>query len=74
MQGLHLPTAERHKLSNVITTLLRIAFMGITAEEEEYRVAPFELLGAICTYLDFEGRPVVPAKGELPSTMTLLYM
>ena len=66
MQGLHLPTAERHgRLSNIITTLLRISLLGITGEEDEPRTASFELLSAICTYLDFEGRPAVHSKGEL---------
>ncbi|KAI0737738.1 hypothetical protein C8Q80DRAFT_1276173 [Daedaleopsis nitida] len=64
MQALHLPTAERHnRLSNIITTLLRISLIGITSEEDEARSASYELLSAICTYLDFEGRPSVPAKG-----------
>ncbi|TBU46391.1 hypothetical protein BD309DRAFT_622853 [Dichomitus squalens] len=59
----HLPSADRHdRLSNVITTLLRIALVGISTDDET-RTASFELLSAICTYLDFEGRPAVPSKG-----------
>lgn len=65
MQPVNLPMAERHsRLSNIITTLLRLAFLGITSEDDEPREASVELLSAICTYLDFEGRPSVPAKGE----------
>lgn len=65
MHVVQLPGTERHnRLSNIITTLLRIAFLGITSEEDETRNACFELLSAICTYLDFEGRPAVPSKGK----------
>ena len=68
MHPINLPTAERpNRLSNVITTLLRISFMGITSEEDEPRIASVELLSAICTYLAFEGRPSVPAKGTVLS-------
>lgn len=64
MQTTYLPSTERHnRLSNIITTLLRIALVGISSEDEEPRTASFELLSAICTYLDFEGRPAVPSKG-----------
>ncbi|KAI0638553.1 hypothetical protein C8Q77DRAFT_1047292 [Trametes polyzona] len=58
-----LPTVERHsRLSNIITTLLRIALMGVSQEDEEPRGACIELLAAICAYLDFEGRPAIPSK------------
>ncbi|RPD66792.1 hypothetical protein L226DRAFT_452976 [Lentinus tigrinus ALCF2SS1-7] len=64
MQSINLPTAERHsRLSNIITTLLRLALLGISSDEDEPRGASVSLLSAICTYLDFEGRPSVPAKG-----------
>lgn len=64
MQTTYLPSTERHnRLSNIITTLLRIALVGISSEDEDPRAASFELLSAICTYLDFEGRPAVPSKG-----------
>ncbi|KAI1796034.1 hypothetical protein LXA43DRAFT_649826 [Ganoderma leucocontextum] len=64
MQTTYLPSTERHnRLSNIITTLLRIALVGISSDDEDPRTASFELLSAICTYLDFEGRPAVPSKG-----------
>ncbi|KAI0775878.1 hypothetical protein BD413DRAFT_470082 [Trametes elegans] len=63
-----LPTAERHsRLSNIITTLLRIAFLGVTQEDDEPRAAYVELLSAICAYVGFEGRPVIPSKGVYTS-------
>lgn len=66
MQQINLPTAERHsRLSNIITTLLRLALLGITSDDDEPREASVELLSAICTYLDFEGRPSVPGKGKV---------
>ncbi|KAI0677196.1 hypothetical protein C8Q78DRAFT_1180405 [Trametes maxima] len=59
-----LPTAERHsRLSNIITTLLRIALLGVSQKDDEPRAACLELLAAICAYLGFEGRPVIPSKG-----------
>ncbi|KAH9939229.1 uncharacterized protein BXZ73DRAFT_88953 [Epithele typhae] len=59
-----LPSVERQdRLSNVITTILRLAFMGSSSDEEETRNASLQLLSALCTYLDFEGRPAVPKKG-----------
>ncbi|KAI0329579.1 hypothetical protein GY45DRAFT_1324865 [Cubamyces sp. BRFM 1775] len=64
LRTVHLPTAERNsRLSNIITTLLRIAILGISKEEDEPRNAYVELLSAICAYLDFDGRPVIPSKG-----------
>ncbi|TCD61394.1 Ras GTPase activating protein ira2 [Steccherinum ochraceum] len=57
------PVAERFsKLSNVVATLLHIGMLHISGEDEELRAAGFELLVATCTYLDFEGRPVVPSR------------
>lgn len=51
------------KLSDVIATLLHIGMVNIGSDNEELRVASYELLCSVCTYLDFEGKPVVPTKG-----------
>lgn len=37
--------------------------LNIGSENEELRIGAYELLCSVCTYLDFEGKPVVPAKG-----------
>ncbi|KAI8982739.1 hypothetical protein BD414DRAFT_515918 [Trametes punicea] len=63
LRTVQLPTAERNsRLSNIITTLLRIAMLGVCQEDDEPRSAYIELLAAICAYLDFDGRPVIPSK------------
>ncbi|KAH9854976.1 hypothetical protein C2E23DRAFT_883516 [Lenzites betulinus] len=68
VRSIQLPTAERYsRLSNIITTLLRIGLLGSTHDDEEPRSASIELLSAICAYLDYEGRPAIPSKGFLAS-------
>ncbi|KAL7282669.1 hypothetical protein ACG7TL_004142 [Trametes sanguinea] len=63
LRTVQLPTAERNsRLSNIITTLLRTALLGVCQEDDEPRSAYIEMLAAICAYLDFEGRPVIPSK------------
>ena len=65
MRNVQIPGCERFsKLSNVIATLLHIGMVNIGDNNEELRVASYELLCAICTFLDFEGKPVVPTKSE----------
>ncbi|OBZ70421.1 Neurofibromin [Grifola frondosa] len=64
MRPAQLPATERSsRLSNIVTTLLHVAFLGISSEQDEPRTPSFELLSAICTYLDYEGKPPVPSKG-----------
>ncbi|KAI0355329.1 hypothetical protein OH77DRAFT_1424817 [Trametes cingulata] len=71
VRTVQLPTTERHsRLSNIITTLLRIAMLGVSQEDDEPRAACIELLSAICAYLDFEGRPAIPSKGIYTSGHT----
>ncbi|KAI0371618.1 hypothetical protein BV20DRAFT_1017123 [Pilatotrama ljubarskyi] len=71
VRTVQLPTTERHsRLSNIITTLLRIALLGVSQEDDEPRSAYIELLSAICAYLDFEGRPAIPSKGIYTSGHT----
>ena len=68
------PGSERFsKLSNVIATLLHTGMVNIGSDNEELRIASYELLCAVCTYLDFEGKPVVPTKGDLLSFRRLVY-
>ncbi|KAI0340881.1 hypothetical protein BDW22DRAFT_1485833 [Trametopsis cervina] len=57
------PGSERFfKLSSVIATLLHVGMVNIGSDNEELRIASYDLLCAVCTYLDFEGKPVVPTK------------
>lgn len=67
MKNVQASSSERFKkLSNVIATLLHIGMVNIGSDNEELRVASYELLCSVCTYLDFEGKPVVPTKGNTP--------
>lgn len=36
--------------------------LHIGSRDDELRAAAYDLLCAICEYLDYEGRPVMPAK------------
>ncbi|KZT29450.1 hypothetical protein NEOLEDRAFT_1128208 [Neolentinus lepideus HHB14362 ss-1] len=64
-----IPGSERFsRLSNVSATLLHMGFYLVGYEDEELRYAACELLAALCSYLDYEGSPVVPSKaGFLPA-------
>ncbi|KAJ3551785.1 hypothetical protein NM688_g4509 [Phlebia brevispora] len=63
MKNVQIPGFERFsKISNVIATLLHIGMVNIGDNNEELRIASYELLCSICTCLDFEGKPVVPTK------------
>lgn len=69
MRNVPLPGSERFsRLSNVSATLLHMGFFLVGYEDEELRYAACELLAALCSYLDYEGSPVVPSKaGFLPA-------
>ena len=59
--------AERFsKLSNVVATLLHLSMLHIGSRDDELRAAAYDLLSAICEYLDYDGRPVMPAKCGFP--------
>lgn len=38
--------------------------MSVDPTSEELRAAAYELLGAVCTYLNYDRSPVVAAQGE----------
>ncbi|GBE80125.1 hypothetical protein SCP_0213280 [Sparassis crispa] len=62
-QPLQLPGAERFsRLSNIVITLLHIGMMSMSSEDEELHMAAYHLLSAVCTYLDYEGKPLLPSK------------
>ncbi|TFK46902.1 hypothetical protein OE88DRAFT_1666689 [Heliocybe sulcata] len=69
MRNVPIPGSERFsRLSNVSATLLHMGFYLVGCEDEELRYAACELLAALCSYLDYEGSPVVPSKaGFLPA-------
>ncbi len=72
IRNIQLPVAERFsKLSNVVATLLHVGMLNIGSNDDELRIAAYDLLCAVCTYLDFEGRPVVPSKSKSDLSPTL---
>ena len=51
------------RLFNVTATLLHIGMVNSTYEEEDLRQSGFELIAAVCGYLNYEGPSLVPLKG-----------
>lgn len=39
--------------------------INIDSDQEELRGAAYDLLGAICSYLDYDKNPIIASKGEL---------
>ncbi|KAI6152285.1 hypothetical protein BKA82DRAFT_4387651 [Pisolithus tinctorius] len=64
----HTFSSERFpRFSNVSATLLHVGMLNIDSEEEELRSAAYDLLGAICSYLNYDKNPVITSKaGILP--------
>uniref|UniRef100_A0A0W0FVQ0 Ras-GAP domain-containing protein n=1 Tax=Moniliophthora roreri TaxID=221103 RepID=A0A0W0FVQ0_MONRR len=62
------PMAERFmRFSNVPATLLHVGMLSIDPSDEELRSAGYDLLGAVCKYLNYDKSPVVAAKaGFIP--------
>lgn len=55
--------AERFsRFSNIPATLLHVGMLSVDLNDEELRAAGYELLGAVCSYLNFDKSPVVAAK------------
>lgn len=51
----------------MVATLLHVGMLGVNSREEDVRIAANELLQAVCTYLDFEGKPLVASKSTFRS-------
>ncbi|KAH9948737.1 hypothetical protein B0H21DRAFT_787622 [Amylocystis lapponica] len=63
MQTIQLPGAVRFsRLSNVVTTLLHTGMLAMCSDDEELRNTGYELLSAVCTYLDYDKKPLLPSK------------
>lgn len=39
--------------------------VNIDSDQEELSGAAYDLLGAICSYLDYDKNPIIASKGEL---------
>ncbi|KAK7053933.1 hypothetical protein R3P38DRAFT_3343387 [Favolaschia claudopus] len=58
-----IPLAERFsRFSNIPATLLHVGMLSIDLNDEELRAAGYELLGAVCQYLNFDRSSIVAAK------------
>ncbi|KAJ7668141.1 hypothetical protein B0H17DRAFT_990194 [Mycena rosella] len=58
-----IPLAERFsRFSNIPATLLHVGMLSVDLADEELRAAGYELLGAVCSYLNFDKSPIVAAK------------
>ncbi|KAF7352222.1 hypothetical protein MVEN_01185600 [Mycena venus] len=58
-----IPLAERFsRFSNIPATLLHVGMLSVDLNDEELRGAGYELLGAVCQYLNFDRSSIVAAK------------
>ncbi|KAG8218508.1 hypothetical protein J3R82DRAFT_4145 [Butyriboletus roseoflavus] len=59
------------RFSNISATLLHVGMININSDQEELRGAAYDLLGAICSYLDYDKNPIVASKaGIVPGDLT----
>jgi hypothetical protein len=59
-----IPLTERFsRFSNVPATLLHIGLLSVDLYDEELRGAAYDLLGAVCNYLNYDKSPIVASKG-----------
>lgn len=73
LRAIQLPGTERRsRFSNVVATLLHVGMIGVNSREEDVRIAANELLQAVCTYLDFEGKPLVASKSTFSCSVELM--
>ncbi|KAJ7821199.1 hypothetical protein B0H14DRAFT_2831907 [Mycena olivaceomarginata] len=58
-----IPLAERFsRFSNIPATLLHVGMLSVDLNDEDLRSAGYELLGAVCQYLNFDRSSIVAAK------------
>ncbi|KAF9226729.1 hypothetical protein BS17DRAFT_500836 [Gyrodon lividus] len=66
-----LSTERFPRFSNISATLLHVGMLNIDSEEEELRSAAYDLLGAICSYLDYDKNPIIASKaGIIPGDIS----
>ncbi|KAG6849386.1 hypothetical protein H0H93_008893 [Arthromyces matolae] len=65
LKELSTPLTERFsRFSNVPATLLHVGLLSVDMNDEELRGAAYDLLGAVCTYLNYDNSPIVASKGR----------
>lgn len=45
-------------------TLINVGLLHLCHEDETLRSAAYDLLCSLCTYLDYDGSPILPSRGE----------
>ncbi|GLB34218.1 putative GTPase-activator protein for Ras-like GTPases [Lyophyllum shimeji] len=62
------PLTERFsRFSNVPATLLHVGLLSVDINDEELRGAAYDLLGAVCSYLNYDKSPIVASQaGFIP--------
>ncbi|KAG6811909.1 hypothetical protein H0H92_005307 [Tricholoma furcatifolium] len=64
-------TERFSRFSNVPATLLHIGLLSVDMNDEELRGAAYDLLGAVCTYLNYDNNPILASKaGFIPGDPT----
>ncbi|KAL1741753.1 hypothetical protein HDZ31DRAFT_84616 [Schizophyllum fasciatum] len=73
MKDVQAPSVERFaRFSNKPATLLHIGLLSVDVNDEELRAAAYDLLGAVCTYLNYDKNPIIaPRAGFVPGEPTL---
>ena len=57
-------TERFSRFSNVPATLLHIGLLSVDLNDEKLRGAAYNLLGAVCNYLQYDKSPIVACKGS----------
>ncbi|KAG6854444.1 hypothetical protein C0991_006523 [Blastosporella zonata] len=72
LKDIQTPLTERFsRFSNVPATLLHVGLLSVDMNDEELRGAAYDLLGAVCTYLNYDNSPIVASKaGFIPGDPT----
>ncbi|KAG6919754.1 hypothetical protein DXG01_001588 [Tephrocybe rancida] len=72
LKDVQTPLTERFsRFSNVPATLLHVGLLSVDMNDEELRGAAYDLLGAVCTYLNYDNSPIVASKaGFIPGDPT----
>lgn len=69
------PLMERaFRFTNVSAALLHISMLNVDHDDEEVHSAAYELLGAICTSLEYDKISIVASHGTLHNLLyTVIY-
>ncbi|KAF8592239.1 hypothetical protein K439DRAFT_1626245 [Ramaria rubella] len=66
--------AERSRLSDVSAALLNVGLLNVCDEDELLRGAAYDLLFAVCAYVNYESNPLVPLRGPFIPSNTAAFI